>query len=210
MLRTLVAPCLLSLPLVGSAQPDSTVALRIALLGGAEAVNAGGFEALAVDVGLPQPSATVLRTGLGLYCTGAEHIHFGAELLFGNGRSSTDSASARTFFFSMELQLGYALARSARYEISPTLGFRLNEYAFQADRYRYDGPFPQVTYRRASLSPGVFVRYGGRLSGILRAGALIPLGDGRWQNDRNGQEIADGPPVRFQGYACLGIGYALQ
>jgi hypothetical protein len=209
MLRILVAHCLISLPLLGSAQPDSTIALRIALLGGAEAFTAGGFEAIVSEAGLPPPSGSVLRRGLGLYCAGKARVHFGAELLFGDGRARNDSASARTYFFSMDLHLGYGLVRRERFDLIPTLGYRINDYAYQADRDQYTGPFPQVSFRRPSLSPGVLVRYGGRFSALLRTGVLMPLGDGRWLNDRNGQEIADGPPVRFQGFACLGIGYGL-
>jgi hypothetical protein len=191
------------------AQSDSTITARIAWLGGAEAFNAGGFEALVQEVGLPAPSANVFRQGLGLYTRGRRGMHFGAEILIGNGRSSTDSASARTYFFSMDLHLGYCLVRRTRFDLAPTLGYHINEYAYQADRDRYDGPFPQVSFRRPALSPGVFVRYGGRFSALLRAGVLVPLNEGRWLNDRNGQWISDGPPVRFQGIASLGLGYGL-
>ncbi|MBL8000600.1 MAG: hypothetical protein JNL05_01445 [Flavobacteriales bacterium] len=191
------------------AQSDSTITARIAWLGGAEAFNAGGFEALVQEVGLPAPSASVFRQGLGLYTRGRRRIHFGAEVLIGSARTRTDSASARTYFFSMDLHLGYCLVRRKRFDLVSTLGYRINDYAYQADRDLYTGPFPQVSFRRPALSPGLLVRYGGRFSALLRTGVLVPLSDGRWLNDRNSQEITDGPPVRFQGFACLGLGYGL-
>jgi hypothetical protein len=209
MRRSFLALLLLAGPVLGRAQSDSTIVLRLALLGGAEAVDAGGFQAIAAEAGLPPPSDNSLRRGFGLYCTGKARVHFGAELLFGDGRARNDSVSAQTYFFSMDLHLGYYLVRRERYDIAPTLGYRINDLAYQADRDRYDGPFPQVSYRRPALSPGLIARYGGRFSAVLRAGMLIPLSDGHWLNDRNGQEITDGPPVRFQGFACLGIGYGL-
>jgi hypothetical protein len=209
MRRVVIGFALLGASTSALAQPDSAITARIALLCGAEFVNAGGFEAVVQEVGLPPPSTSVLRQGLGLYTRGRRRVHFGAEILIGSGRTRTDSASARTYFFSMDLHLGYCVVRRPRCEITPTLGYRINDYAYQADRDLYNGPFPQVSYRRPALSPGLIARYGGRFSALLRAGALIPLSDGHWLNDRNGQEITDGPPVRFQGFVCLGLSYGL-
>ncbi len=191
-------------------QADSTVMLRLALLGGSEMIGTDGFRGITDGLGLPPPSANTFRKGLGMYCAGKGHLRLGYELLLGSGRSYSDSASALSYFFSMELHLGYAVVRTPHFEVTPTMGYRTTDYSYQADQNRYNGPFPQVSYMRPHIAAGVYAHYGGRVCVILHAGTLIALNDGHWTNDLNGQRLTDGPAMHYPGFVDIGIGFALK
>jgi hypothetical protein len=198
------------LPMPSSAQRDTSSAIHIAALMCLDHTDAAGFEQLVREVGLPSPGDLPFRAGLMLYGSGASGLVMEMHYTAASDRSQGDSARATTSFVALGLSVGYAVRKTRKFELAPTIGWSSSHYGYAVEPGQGRSSGPDVSFGRNSLSVSVFGRYGQRFSLFFGATAFVPLDPGLWIDDRTGLELTEAPAINFLGNLLLGLSYRVR